>query len=106
MMRSGSGRSGRVEMLADRLLCHAVDDRLEILTLLALLAEHGLDGVDDLLAPAVGHCERQVHRPITRGRFLGGADGRERRVRQEIELSRRLGRVGRGDASSDGERAA
>src|SRR5262245_9747976 len=78
---------GRVEVLADRLLGHAVDDGLEVLALLAPLAQHGLDGVDDLLAAPVGHREREDHLAVAGRRLLGGPDGRDRRVGQEVELA-------------------
>src|SRR5262245_12824586 len=78
---------GRVEVLADRLLGDAVDDGLEVFALLAPLAEHGLDGVDDLLAAPVGHREREDHLAVAGCRLLGGPDGRDRRVGQEVELA-------------------
>src|SRR2546426_10240011 len=54
------GEVGRVEILADRLLGDALDDRLHVFALLVLLAQHRLHRVDDLLASAVGEGDRQV----------------------------------------------
>src|SRR5439155_13937105 len=65
------GKIGRVEILADRLLGDALDDRLHVLALLALLAQHRPHRVDDLLAAAVRERDRQVHRAIRRRGLLG-----------------------------------
>src|SRR5439155_525930 len=81
------GKIGRVEILADRLLRDALDDRLHVFALLVLLAQHRLHRVDDLLASAIGERDRQVHRAIGRGRFLGRPDRGDRGVGQEVELA-------------------
>src|SRR4029453_2001475 len=77
----------RVEVLADCLLGDPVDDGLEVFALLAPLAQHGLHGVDDLLAAPVGDRDREDHLAIGGRRLLGGPDDRDRRVGQEVELS-------------------
>src|SRR5882724_4437114 len=77
----------RVEVLADRLLGDAVDDGLEVFPLLASLAEHGLNRVDDLLTAPVCDREREDHLAIAGRRLLGGPDRRDRRVGQKVELS-------------------
>src|SRR5262249_42950397 len=77
----------RVEVLADRLLGDAVDDGLEVFALLAPLAEHGLHGVDDLLAAPIGDREREDHIAIAGRRLFDGSDGRDRGVGQEVELA-------------------
>src|SRR4030095_7837836 len=64
-----------------------VDDGLEVFALLAPLAQHGLHGVDDLLAAPVGDRDREDHLAIGGRRLLGGPDDRDRRVGQEVELS-------------------
>src|SRR5262245_2898274 len=78
---------GRIEVLADRLLGDAVDDGLEVFALLAPFAEHGLNGVDDLLAAPVGDREREDHLAIAGRCLFGGPDGGDRGVGQEVELT-------------------
>ncbi len=83
----GIGQIGRVEVLGERLLRDALDDRLEVLTLFGLLAEHRLHRVDDLLAPAVGDGDGQYHSAVGGGGLLGLTDRGDDRVREEIELA-------------------
>src|SRR5256712_12612205 len=66
----------RVEVLGESFLGDALDDRLEVLALLGLLAKQCLHRVDDFLAPAVGDGDRQRHLAIGGGGLLGLTDRR------------------------------
>src|SRR5207247_3782821 len=83
----GIGKVGRVEVPGESLLGDALDDRLEVLALLGLLAKQCLHRVDDLLAPAVGDSDRQRHLAIGGGGLLGLTDRGDHRVREGIELA-------------------
>src|SRR5437879_7933376 len=87
MMRSGSGRSGGIQVSSNGLLTDPLDDGLEVFPLLGLLAEQGLHGVGDLLAPPVRYGDRQHKGAVGGCRLLGGPNRREGRVRQEVELA-------------------
>src|SRR5439155_16649 len=54
----GIGQIGRVEVLGERLLRDALDDRIEVLAMFGLLEDHRLHRVDVILAPA--ECDVEI----------------------------------------------